>query len=90
MKANDLIKVHIYGTDNREIKTRNFDRLFTVYEKNGKLGIDWNTDHCPYLCNGDEFTPFEIFSHIVIFEKVTTGKKFYFDSVSNRIKKVAQ
>lgn len=52
LRAGDKIKVRIYGTDGKAIKTRNFDEVFTVYEKNGKLGIDW----------ADEFTPFTNFS----------------------------
>ena len=42
IKANDKIKVHLYDTSNREIQTRHINTVFTVYEKNGKLGIDWN------------------------------------------------
>ena len=51
LKAGDKIKVRIYGTDGKAIKTRNFDEVFTVYEENGKLGIYWT----------EEFTPFENF-----------------------------
>lgn len=66
MKVNDIIKVHFYGTDKKEIKTRCFNKLFEVYNKSGKLGINWNTEHSPYTCKGDEFTPFETFFHTVI------------------------
>lgn len=90
MKINDLVKVHMYDTNGREIKTRNFDRLFTVYEKNGKLGIDWNTEHNQCISNGDEFTQFETFSHTVVFENVVTGKRFHFDSINNSIKKCSK
>ena len=51
LKAGDKIKVRIYGTDGKAIKTRNFDEVFTVCEENGKLGIYWT----------EEFTPFENF-----------------------------
>lgn len=41
MKTNDTIKVHLYDLSNREIRTRNYDKTFCVYEKNGKLaGFD--------------------------------------------------
>lgn len=43
LKVNDKVKVHMYDTCNREIKTRNYGTIFTVHEDNGKLGIDWNT-----------------------------------------------
>ena len=62
MKTNDIIKVHLYDSSNREIRTRNYDKTFCVYEKSGKLGIDWNTEKSPYTCNGDVFTPFETFA----------------------------
>ena len=51
LKAGDKIKVRIYGTDGKAIKTINFDEVFTVFEENGKLGIYWT----------EEFTPFEKF-----------------------------
>lgn len=51
LRAGDKIKVRIYGTDGKAIKTRNFDEVFTVCEENGKLGIYWT----------EEFTPFENF-----------------------------
>lgn len=69
MKENTMIKVHIYnGT--REIKTSNYEKVFMVKKKAGKLGIDWNTEKDPLTCNGEVFTPFEAFAENVIFEKV--------------------
>ena len=53
MTVNDRIKVHMYDTNGKEIKTRVFDKIFKVYENNGKLGIDWNVERSPYICNGD-------------------------------------
>lgn len=85
MKANDTIKVHLYDTSNREIKTRNYGKTFCVYEKNGKLGIDWNTGRSPYTCKGDVFTPFETFSQSVIFENAETGELFRFSNIENAI-----
>ena len=43
LKVNDKIKVHLFNSSNREIQTRHFNTVFTVCEKNGKLGINWNT-----------------------------------------------
>lgn len=89
LKVNDKIKVHLYDTSNREIQTRHINTVFTVYEKNGKLGIDWNTERSPYTCRGDIFTPFETFASTVIFENVETGEKFYFSNIENAVVKVA-
>ncbi len=85
MTENMMIKVHLYGTDNREIKTRNFDRIFKVYKKNGKLGIDWNTDRSPYTCKGDIFTPFDTFADSVIFENVEDGSLYRWDNIIDGI-----
>ena len=87
IKANDKIKVHMYS-NNREIETRHTDTVFTVYEKNGFLGIDWNTDRSPYTCKGDIFTPFYTFADSVIFENVETGEQFHFSNLKNDVVKV--
>ena len=89
MKANDKIKVHLYDTSNKEIKTRKYDQVFTVYEKNGKLGIDYNTEQNTYTCKGDIFTPFETFASTVIFENVETSERFHWSNIENSIVKVA-
>lgn len=78
MKANDTIKVHLYDLHNKEIRTRNYDKTFCVYEKNGKLGIDWNTEKSPYTCKGDAFTPLEAFAQSAIFENIETKEFFHF------------
>lgn len=85
LKVNDKVKVHLFDTSNKEIKTRNFDKVFTVYEKNGKMGIDWNTEQSPYTCKCDIFTPFEAFASTVIFENVETGEKFHFSNIKNAV-----
>lgn len=51
LKVNDKVKVRIYDSHGKAIKTRNFDEVFTVCEENGKLGIYWT----------EEFTPLESF-----------------------------
>lgn len=89
LKENDLVKVHLYGCSNKEIKTRNYNKVFRVYSKNGVLGIDWNTSRSPYTNHGDIFTPFRCFASCVEFEKVETGEKFHFDSIADQIIKIA-
>lgn len=89
MKANDMIKVHLYDTSNREIKTRNYDKIFLVYKKNGKLGIDYNTERSPYTCKGDVFTPFETFAQSVIFENIETMELFRFSNIENAVVRIA-
>ena len=85
IKANDKIKVHLYGCDNKEIKTRKYDEVFTVYEQNGKLGIDWNTERSPYTCKGEVFNPFETFASTIIFEDVENGNLYRWDNITNGI-----
>lgn len=85
MKTNDMIKVHLYDSSNREIRTRNYDKTFCVYEKHGKLGIDWNTEKSPCTCKGDVFTPFETFAQSVIFENVETGELFHFSNIKKAV-----
>ena len=77
IKANDKIKVHMYS-NGKEIQTRSIGTVFTVYERNGKLGIDW----------ADEFAPFDTFAYTVIFENVETKEQFYFSNIKNAIVKV--
>jgi hypothetical protein len=84
MKTGDKIKVHIYSS-NREVQTRHKDTIFEVYKKNGKLGIDWNTDRSPYTCKGDIFTPFYTFADTVIFENVETGERYHWDNISDSL-----
>ena len=76
LKVNDKVKVHMYDTCNREIKTRNYGTVFTVHEVNGKLGIDWNTEKSLTTCDGKVFTPFE---------NVENGKKYHWDNAENEI-----
>lgn len=83
MKTNDTIKVHLYDLHNKEIQTRNYGKTFCVYEKAGKLGIDWNT------CKDDAFTPFETFAPSVIFENIETGELFHFSNIKNAVVRIA-
>lgn len=34
LNVNDKVKVRMYDSCNREIKTRNYDKIFVVHEKN--------------------------------------------------------
>lgn len=88
LKENSKVKVHFYNWfgKHEEIKTDNTDKIFTVYKKGGKLGIDWNTNRSPYTCNGDIFTPFNTFAQCVIFEDIDNGKQYYFDNITNNLK----
>lgn len=87
MKANDMIKVHLYS-NNTEIYTRNFDKIFKVYEKNGQLGIDWNTGHSPYTCRGEVFNPLSTFASTVLFENIETGALYRWNCIRNDIEKL--
>lgn len=77
LKAGDKIKVRIYGTDGKAIKTRNFDEIFTVCEENGKLGIYWT----------DEFAPLESFCNTEFLKQIETleiiGKRWFQKSFGN-------
>lgn len=88
LKIDDKIKVHLFDTRNREIKTRNYGKVFEVYEKGGKLGIDWNTEKSPYTCKGEIFTPFETFACSVIFESVETGENYRFSNIKKGLEKI--
>ena len=89
MKTNDTIKVHLYDLHNKEIQTRNYGKTFCVHEKNGKLGIDWNTEKLPYSCNGEIFAPFETFVPSVIFENVETGELSHFSNIKYAVVRIA-
>lgn len=82
------VKVHMYS-GNQEIKTRNFGKVFEVYQKNGKYGIDWNTERNSYTNNGEIFTPFESFASAVIFEDVESGKLYHMD-IANKLVEVKE
>ena len=69
----------------KEIKTRNYGTVYIVHKKNGKLGIDWNTEKKITVSGGDIFTPFKSFSHTVIFENVENGKKYHWSNVENAL-----
>lgn len=93
LKENSKIKVHMYdgiGYPQKKVEsiTRHYDKVFTVYKKNGKLGIDWNTEQSPYTCNGDVFTPFETFAPCVEFENISTGKCYHYSNLTNKLEAV--
>lgn len=79
LKKNDKIKVHLFDTNHKEIKTRNFDKIFTVTEESGKIGIYWNED---------EFEPFEHFCYSVQFENIETGEMFH-NNTKDELEKIA-
>lgn len=62
IKTGDKIKVHIFGMDQKEIRTRMYDKVFEVHDQDGVLGIDWNC-----------FAPLDSFSTengAVVFERI--------------------
>lgn len=83
----DRVCVHLYDTSGREIVTRHFGDVFTVRRESGRLGIDWNTERSPYTSRGEVFTPFYTFAQSVIFEQLGTGDKFYWDNITDSIKR---
>ena len=85
LKVNNKIIVHIFGTDGKEIKTLDSNTVYTVCEKNGKLGINYNTERKQTTSDGDVFVPFESFSYTVVFENVENGKNYYWSNAENAI-----
>lgn len=85
LKANNKILVHILGTDGKEIKTLDSNTVYTVCEKNGKLGINYNTERKQTTSDGDVFVPFESFSYTVVFKNVENGKKYCWSNAENAI-----
>lgn len=78
------VKVHMYSGSG-EIRTQNFNKVFDVYMKNGKPGIDWNVNRLPYSNHGDIFTPLDNFASSVIFEDVENGKAYHWSNIKNYI-----
>ena len=80
LKAGNKIKVHIFDTMNKEIRTNNYDAIFEVVKHpvpnyiDHSIGIYWTSD---------KFTPFNEFSHNVIFENIETGKKYNYSNIYN-------
>ncbi len=84
LKAGDKVKVHFYDIHrNEEIKTDVFDKVFTVCERDGSLGIDMF-----YKNLGDnKFTAFHTFASSVNFENVETGQNYHYDTISGKVEK---
>lgn len=83
------IYVHIYNPNSsREIKTRNYNKPFTVRRESGRLGIDWNIERNPYTCGGSIFNPLCTFAPSVIFEDVETGARFHFDNLTETVRPI--
>ena len=80
LKVNDKVKVHMYDTCNKEIKTRNYGTVFTVKEVNEKLGIDWNTEKSPTTCNGEAGTGDRSASRYDPETDSRNGKEFTYNS----------
>lgn len=78
IKKNSKVKVHIFDSNNKVIKTRVYGEVFNVHEENGKLGITWNK----------EFKPFSLFAPSVQFEKVMTGREYHFSNITERLERI--
>ena len=86
LKESDKIKVHMMDVSfDREIKTRNFNRIFTVERdpETGKLGIDWYGHVNRRPDDEIKISPFDTFSWNIIFENIETGARCYYDSVNH-------
>lgn len=85
------VLVHIYRYPNdwkpeNEIKTRNYNKVFQVYTKNGMPGIDWNAEQSPYTNRGEVFTPLNSFSGTTVcFEEIDTGIRYHHNNITNQI-----
>ena len=76
LEAGDQVNVYITGYFGGNHK---FKSSYKVYEKGGKLGIDYGD---PYKNNGDMFVPFQDFSGSTVgFEDVKTGVMFHMDNI---------
>lgn len=75
IEAGSKIKVHFYNVDNTEITTVGcYGKVFDVYEKGGRLGIDYMNDSKSafrFMYDENGFTPLDSFSKVgVKFEEV--------------------
>lgn len=75
IKAGDMVKIHFYDTNKKEIETNVHDKAFQVYEKNGKLGIEW--------ANG--FSSLDTFASSVNFENIETGQIYFFNTITGKV-----
>lgn len=78
IRKNSKVKVHIFDSNNKVIKTRVHGEVFNVYEENGKLGIIWNK----------EFKPFSLFAPSVHFENVMTRREYHFSNITERLERI--
>lgn len=85
IKEGDDVLVHIYDTNGKEIITKNYEKHYVVYNKCGKLGIKWNTERRPYMCDGEEFAPFDTFAPSVIFERIADGARFHYSTITEKV-----
>lgn len=78
IRKNSKVKVQIFDSNNKVIKTMVHGEVFNVHEENGKLGITWNK----------EFKPFSHFAPCVHFENVMTGREYHFSSITERLERI--
>lgn len=78
IRKNSKVKVQIFDSNNKVIKTMVHREVFNVHEENGKLGITWNK----------EFKPFSHFAPSVHFENVMTGREYHFSDITDRLERI--
>lgn len=78
IRKNSKVKVQIFDSNNKVIKTMVHGEVFNVHEENGKLGITWNK----------EFKPFSLFAPSVHFENVMTGREYHFSNITERLERI--
>ena len=84
IKSGDRIAVKIANWNGRGWSV--VREAYTVYEKNGRLGIDYNTSRSPYTSRGDLFVPLEGFSGTTVgFENIDTGEMFHYDNITESV-----
>ena len=88
LKVNDRIKIRMYDMKGKEISTGIVDKVFKVYEKNGKLGVDFYDEDRAQLWGRKIFTPFDEYSHTVVFENVDTGEQYHYCTVTRKLEEV--
>lgn len=95
LTEHSIVKVHLcdagyFPTFRYEIQHRAINQTFEVKRYGGKLGIDWNKDRYPTICEGSAFCPFETFAWTAVFEDVNTGKLYHYNNFIGGIEEIRQ
>lgn len=95
LTEHSIVKVHLCDVQHfpsfyNEIQHSAINQTFEVKRHRGKLGINWNTDHHPTICEGSAFCPFETFAWTAVFEDVTTGKLYHHNPFIGDMEEIRQ